>query len=93
MDEPFSALDAPTSERLQKLFLTLQQESDLTAVIVTHRIEEAVGMGDRILIMGRETHRQPRLVVNACRTTPNTPDAEAVGQQCANLRAMLEELT
>ena len=91
MDEPFSALDAPTSERLQELVLSLRRESDLTAVIVTHRIEEAVGMGDRILIMGRDTHRKPRLVVNSCRPNENAPDARAIGQQCANLRAMLED--
>ncbi|MBL0715439.1 MAG: ATP-binding cassette domain-containing protein [Desulfosarcina sp.] len=64
MDEPFSALDAPTSERLQHLILMLKRESGLTTVIVTHRIEEDVRMGDRILVLNGGTNRQTRLVTN-----------------------------
>ena len=45
LDEPFSALDAPTSESLQDLVGSLARESDLTTVMVTHHIAEAVRMG------------------------------------------------
>ncbi len=93
MDEPFSALDAPTSDRLQALVLTLKRESDLTTVIVTHRIEEAVRMGDRILVLARETNRQPRLVVNPCSSGANALQDDAISRQCANIRALLEDLT
>ena len=93
MDEPFSALDAPTSERLQELVLTLKRESDLTTVIVTHRIEEAVRLGDRILVLARETNRRPRLVDNPCNALSNAADDPAFSRQCANIRALLEELT
>ena len=91
MDEPFSALDAPTNDRLQTLVLTLRRESDLTAVIVTHRIEEAVHLGDRILVLARETNQQPRLVVNPC-SAGVSKDAD-FNHQCGNIRALLEELT
>ncbi|MGD8241319.1 MAG: ATP-binding cassette domain-containing protein [Desulfobacterales bacterium] len=93
MDEPFSALDAPTSERLQQLVLSLKRESDLTTVIVTHRIEEAVRMGDRILVLARETNRRPRLVENSCNALSNPSDDPAFSRQCANIRTLLEELT
>ncbi len=93
MDEPFSALDAPTSERLQQLVLTLKRESDLTTVIVTHRIEEAVRMGDRILVLAQETNRHPRLVENPCNALRNPSDDPAFSHQCTNIRSLLEELT
>lgn len=52
MDEPLSALDALTRERLQKLLLEIWQEQRLTTVMVTHSIEEAVFLGSRILVLG-----------------------------------------
>lgn len=51
MDEPLSALDALTRERLQKLLLEIWQENKLTTVIVTHSIEEAIFLGSRILVL------------------------------------------
>jgi len=57
MDEPLSALDALTRERLQTLLLEIWQEQQLTTVLVTHSIEEAVFLGSRILVLldGRPT--------------------------------------
>jgi len=51
MDEPFGAIDPITRERLQNEFLRLQQEIRKTIVFVTHDIDEAIKMGDRIAIM------------------------------------------
>src|SRR3954454_9161554 len=51
MDEPFGAIDPITRERLQTEFLRLQQEVRKTVVFVTHDIDEAVKLGDRIAIM------------------------------------------
>ena len=93
MDEPFSALDAPTSDRLQALVLMLKRESDLTTVIVTHRIEEAVRMGDRILVLARETNRVPRLVANPCSAATDALEDEAFSRQCTDIRSLLEDLT
>jgi len=55
MDEPFSALDPITRERLQRDFLDLHRAVPSTVVFVTHDIDEAVRMGDRIAIM-RDGH-------------------------------------
>jgi osmoprotectant transport system ATP-binding protein len=51
MDEPFGAIDPVTRVRLQDEFLRLQGEVNKTVVFVTHDIEEAVKMGDRIAIL------------------------------------------
>ncbi len=51
MDEPFGAIDPITRARLQNEFLRLQSEVRKTVVFVTHDIEEAVKLGDRIAIL------------------------------------------
>jgi osmoprotectant transport system ATP-binding protein len=51
MDEPFGAIDPITRDRLQGEFLRLQREVRKTIVFVTHDIEEAVRLGDRIAIL------------------------------------------
>jgi osmoprotectant transport system ATP-binding protein len=51
MDEPFGAIDPITRERLQDDFLRLHREIRKTVVFVTHDIDEAIKMGDRICIL------------------------------------------
>ena len=51
MDEPFGAIDPITRDRLQNEFLRLQAEVKKTIVFVTHDIDEAIKMGDRIAIL------------------------------------------
>jgi osmoprotectant transport system ATP-binding protein len=51
MDEPFGALDPITRDRLQGEFLRLQHELKKTVVFVTHDIEEAIRLGDRIAVL------------------------------------------
>ena len=50
MDEPFGALDPITREELQDEFLDIQEEIDTTILFVTHDINEALKMGDKIAI-------------------------------------------
>jgi osmoprotectant transport system ATP-binding protein len=52
MDEPFGALDPITRERLQDELLQLQEELGKTIVFVTHDVDEALKLGDRIAILG-----------------------------------------
>ncbi|WP_406156842.1 betaine/proline/choline family ABC transporter ATP-binding protein [Streptomyces sp. NBC_01005] len=52
MDEPFGAVDPVVRERLQNEFLSLQATVRKTVLMVTHDIEEAVRMGDRIAVYG-----------------------------------------
>ncbi len=51
MDEPFGAIDPINRERLQNEFLRLQGEIRKTVVFVTHDIDEAIKMGDRIAVL------------------------------------------
>ena len=51
MDEPFGAVDPITREGLQDEFLRIQQDIKKTIVFVTHDIDEAIKMGDKIAIL------------------------------------------
>ncbi|MBI2416298.1 MAG: ABC transporter ATP-binding protein [Candidatus Kerfeldbacteria bacterium] len=51
MDEPFSALDAQTRERLQQFVQTLLHDYPVSIVFVTHDVREAVVLGDRVLVL------------------------------------------
>lgn len=52
MDEPFGALDAQTRHMMQELLMEIWSDLRTTVLFVTHDIEEAIFLGDRILIMG-----------------------------------------
>ncbi|MFJ2172478.1 ABC transporter ATP-binding protein [Streptomyces sp. NPDC101062] len=72
MDEPFGAVDPVVRERLQNEFLKLQATVRKTVLLVTHDIEEAVRMGDRIAVYGEgriEQFDSPGAVLG----TPATP--------------------
>lgn len=64
MDEPFSALDAPTREDLQSLLIELRRETPLITVLVTHNVEEAVLLGERILVLNQPPNRVARIIDN-----------------------------
>jgi NitT/TauT family transport system ATP-binding protein len=51
MDEPFSSLDALTREEMQDLLLDIWKDTRLTILIITHNIEEAVFLGQKIFVM------------------------------------------
>jgi osmoprotectant transport system ATP-binding protein len=51
MDEPFGAVDPLTRERLQAQFIRIQQELKKTVILVTHDLDEAIRLADRIAIM------------------------------------------
>lgn len=87
MDEPFSALDAPTREDLQRLMLELRAEESLTTVIVTHSIEEATFLGEQILVLGQPPNRDAHSIHNAAVGTRHT---QAYFDTVAKLRGLLE---
>ncbi len=51
MDEPFAALDVQTKKILYKELLKIHQETNKTILFVTHNINEAVALGDRVIVM------------------------------------------
>ncbi len=56
MDEPFGAIDPISRERLQNEFLRLQREIRKTVLFVTHDIDEAIKMGDRVAVLKKGGH-------------------------------------
>ena len=62
MDEPFGALDAQTRELLQQELLAIWEQSATTVVFVTHSIDEAIFLSDRIAILGRGPGRVKEIV-------------------------------
>jgi len=64
MDEPFASLDTPTREDLQQLVRTLSEEKPLTTVLVTHTIEEALFLGEKILVLHNGTNNTPVILEN-----------------------------
>jgi NitT/TauT family transport system ATP-binding protein len=52
-DEAFGHLDEVTAAELRETFLALARECGSTAILITHQLEEAIGVGDRIIVLGR----------------------------------------
>ncbi len=92
LDEPFSALDAPTREDLQRLMVELQRESGLTCIIVTHDIEEAVVMGQNILALTGRANRDARVIENMCALYRDGRRQPGFQGMCDDLRQLLGEL-
>ncbi len=57
LDEPFGALDEKTRRDLQEELLRLWEESGVTLVFVTHNVEEAVSLGQRVVVLGMNPGR------------------------------------
>jgi NitT/TauT family transport system ATP-binding protein len=71
-DEPFSALDEMTARDLRKEFVRLVRQNGKTAVFITHQINEAMEIGDRVLVC----HRPARIAFEA-RMDREAPPAHA----------------
>jgi len=64
MDEPFSSLDQVTREATQELFFQIWQDIRPTAVFVTHSVEEAVFLGQKIVVLSKAPGRIIKIVDN-----------------------------
>ena len=91
MDEPFSSLDAPTRESLQQLTFELRKEHNLTLIIVTHAIEEAVVLGQKILLLEEPPNSAPQIIPNPDINRPEYRNTKEYLELCQFLRARMGE--
>ncbi|GAA5109471.1 ABC transporter ATP-binding protein [Pseudonocardia adelaidensis] len=91
MDEPFASVDAQTRFDLEDLILRVRRELGITVVLVTHDIDEAVYLADRVVVLGRAPSRVKEIVdvpLEHPRTQLGTRSSDAFGR----LRRHLMEL-
>jgi ABC-type nitrate/sulfonate/bicarbonate transport system ATPase subunit len=86
MDEPFGALDPGTRYAMQDLLVKLWREQQATVFFITHSIEEAVYLGDRVLIMSRA----PGTILHELRMEHSTRPAREVQREPAFLEAVFK---
>jgi NitT/TauT family transport system ATP-binding protein len=89
MDEPFGALDAITRDLLHTELERIVEETDLTVLFVTHNVQEAVRLGDRVVLL---SNRPGRIIAEHVvdlkrpRRTDAGPIAEVVAAITADLQ-------
>jgi len=88
MDEPFGAVDAQTREMLQGELLDIWQETGKTVLFVTHDVEEAVKLADRILVMGKNPG-SIRAVVDVDVERPRSRTDPEFGDYYERVRALI----
>ena len=92
MDEPFSALDALTREELAGELQKLHMENNATTVFVTHSIDEAVLLADRVVVLSPRPGRIREILeikIPRPRTLGRTAHLEEVAQASADLHELL----
>ena len=91
MDEPLSALDALTRERLQHTILDVWQRHRVTMVLITHSIEEAVFLGQTVVVLTDRPARVAAVVDNPGAGRSDYRQSETFFHQCRQLRALIRE--
>ena len=90
MDEPLSALDALLREQLQDTLLDIWQTRRPTQLLVTHSIEEAVYLGQRIVVLSPRPGRVKAIVENPDMGTREWRASEEFFARCTRVRALLD---
>jgi len=93
MDEPFSSLDALTRENLQETIVDILKQNRMTLVTVTHSIEEAVFLGQKIAVFSPRPARVAATVDNPQAGEKTFRDQPEFYRKCAEVRHLLEEVS
>lgn len=89
MDEPFAALDAMTRNQMQDELMRIKEKEKMTVIFITHNIQEAISLGNRIMVMSKDGHIKEHLSNNIPK--PVTPASEGYGELWEHLNNMLTE--
>jgi NitT/TauT family transport system ATP-binding protein len=90
MDEPFSKLDPQTRTQMHEEVLRIQAMKNMTILFVTHDVEEAVILADRIVLMAPRPGRI-REIDAVSLPRPRTPTDRDVAEQTRQLRMKVQE--
>lgn len=90
MDEPFGALDAHTRILMQKELLRIWRETEKTVILVTHSVDEAVYLADRIVVMTARPGKI-REIIGVGLSHPRDRSDPLYGRMTARILDMLEE--
>ena len=88
LDEPFAALDALTRLRMQDLVDSVQRRAGTTVLLVTHDVDEALRLADRVVLLGTEPGRPGHTIVH----TLDVPGARPRDRGDAVLAALRADL-
>lgn len=91
MDEPFSALDAITREQMQAVFLAVWQQQAVSTILVTHYVEEAVYLGQKIVILSANPGRIKKIIDNPLFGGENIRNRQEFFALCLTLRNLIKE--
>ncbi len=92
MDEPFSALDLNTRRRMRSEIIRIWQETGKTVIFVTHDIEEALVLADRILLLSNKpTHALETITIDEPRPR-NIEDTPTLAHQKQHLISLFRQL-
>ncbi|HVU14944.1 MAG TPA: ABC transporter ATP-binding protein [Phototrophicaceae bacterium] len=91
MDEPFGALDAQTRSIMQEMLVTLWQETPKTILFITHDIDEALFLSDRVYVMTARPGRV-KLMLNVDLPRPRTLEMTTTEQFIEQKRVVLEAI-
>ncbi len=91
MDEPFSALDAITREEMQDVFINLWQAQKVSTVFVTHYVEEALFLGEKIVVLTNVPASVYKIIDNPLFADKDFRDKPLFNQLSKTLRAYLKK--
>lgn len=88
MDEPFASLDAITRRNLQRELLKIKEKENVTVVFITHNIQEAMTLGDRLIVLSKSG--EIKLDIHNTLQAPINPATEGYGELWKKLSDNLE---
>ncbi|MFC7407196.1 ABC transporter ATP-binding protein [Georgenia alba] len=92
LDEPFGALDALTRLKMQDLLLEVHEAAPTTVLLITHDVDEALQLADRVVVLGAEPGRQGARVVRSLVVPGTRPRSRGSGELAALRSELLESL-
>lgn len=89
LDEPFGALDALTRIKMQDLLLDIHRAQPTTVLLVTHDVDEALQLADRIIVLGQDGDARPGATITEVLTVPGERPRDRNSTELGRMRSSL----